>query len=252
MCYNLKLRNNGPIPGNRLWYSAAPKTGSQAVRKLIDVYLSHRLAVAGPGWHVPADQIPRFPHFSMHKDLIFGTIRNPYKVHISNFLYQQEQFDEKIEYFGREREYEEKYEHRKVLSDSDNFRNACLHVRSKLLKDFESYIHAIEAYNTHTLYKSGMRTLKLLPLDKYNTHLSFLFTMDNFYNPRDSRIYLVPVDKPGYVEGFFRDLFDIEVDFEQVNTTGHGDKYREWYTPKLQSIVERIEQPIIYMGKYKF
>ena len=252
MCYNLKLRNNGPLPGNRLWYSACPKTGSQAIRKVIDDNLSHRLATVDTDWHVTADQIVRFERFHLHKDFIFGTIRNPYKVHVSNYLYQRKNFEEKISYFGREREYQEKHDNLKYMFPDDNWRRAVIYTYEKLLCSFEAYVKAVEQYNTHTLYKRGTRTLKLLPIDKFDTHMSFLFTMDNFYNPRDSRVYLVPIDKPGYVEGFFKDLFDIEIDFELVNSTGGGDTYKDWYTDKLRSVIERIEQPIIYMAGYKY
>ena len=244
MCYSLKRKD-----GSRVWYSAPPKTGSQSVRKLIDENLTHILAESGKSWHVPAHLIVSDSRFERHTDQIIGTIRNPFMVHASNFIYQQKKINEKIKYLDNPEEFAKRNPRVNFLPDNTNWVNSLLDTKEKIFSSFDNYIDRLKEWNLPTLYNNNFNRHFL---DKHGTHLTIIYTLSNFVNSLEAKIFLFKIEEPDKLSNFFKSTFGLDKEIPHINKTGYSKSYKDLFTPKLRAKIEELEAPILKLGNYKY
>lgn len=244
MCYSLKQKDD-----SRLWYCAPPKTGSQSIRKLLDENLKDRKAEAGKSWHVPAHQIVFFEEFSRHVDQIFATIRNPFMVHASNYIYQRKKLEEKIEGLSDPDKFMRDNPLTAYKPDQENWTNALHATYKDVFKDFSTYIHSVRDWSTPRLWEGKMQRHFL---DEHGSTTLILHSLSNFVNGLESNIFLLKIEETDKIEWFFRDVFDIQVEIPHINKTGYSGEYKQLFTTKTKRIIEEIEAPLIKLGNYKY
>ena len=245
MCYSLKTED-----GSRLWYSAPPKTGSQSIRKFIDDNLPLIKAEAGKSWHVPAHLIvTQVQEFERHSDRIFATIRNPFMVHASNFVYQKQKIEEKIKYIDDPESFKKKSPLVSFKNENPQWINSLLESREKIFDNFDSYIKRLTEWNLPTLYSNNMQRHFL---DKHGTHLTILYTLSNFVNSLENKIWLFKIEEPEILSEFFNTTFGVKEDIPHINKTGHSETYKDLFTSKSRAIIEELEAPILKIGNYKY
>ena len=244
MCYSLKRKDD-----TRLWYCAPPKTGSQSIRKLIDENLLSKKAEAGKSWHVPAHQIVKLGEFNRHSDQIFATIRNPFMVHASNFIYQQKKLDEKIAGISNPEKFIKENPLVNFKPKQENWVNAMHTSRKEVFKDFGTYIDKVRDWSVPKLWEGNM---KRHFLDKHGSSLNSIITLTNFVNGLESNIFLFKIEEPDILEWFFRDVFDIQVELPHINKTGFSGEYKDLFSSKTKRIIEELEAPLIKLGNYKY
>tara|TARA_R110000822_G_scaffold3972_19_gene17032 strand:- start:1146 stop:1916 length:771 start_codon:yes stop_codon:yes gene_type:complete len=255
--YSIKLKTAGPdVVVGRAWYSPHAKTGSQAIQSIIDNNLESSLMIGDvDNWHAAAHKIATCAAFNTDRDFIFGTIRNPWERHVSNYVYQREKVLVKLRYIndGLASDYIKDYPNQQMPLDRlSRYTKALEHYRDKFFSTFESYINAVEfcSMPLRCTNDTDYKSLKAFTLEGTNMTQS----MSSFYNGGDlAKVYLLDISNHDSILNFFNTNFGIaitQVPYVNVNPTGYH--YREYYNDKTRRQIEVIESNVIEIGKYKY
>jgi hypothetical protein len=239
---------------NRFWFSACPKTGTQSIQAIIHEYFDGKYKFT-PDFHDKVAKIISFDQF-YKKDALFGTIRNPWERLVSNFTYQKNSVETKIEYLSKPDEYIIDYPHKQWHPKNIDWVNNLYLAADQIYNSFDNYIKWCNRFSGMHIYGKGHFKENVIKLiNDFQTPGGFgVNTQTEWYAGRDIHLlYLLKIEEPESIIDFFRDVFDKKIEnIPFVNVTGNGKEYRDYYTPKIIKIVNIIEQPIIYSGNYKY
>lgn len=245
MSYALKT-----ITGERAWLACPVKTGTQAMKKLVDTYCKDINAIDGNFWHVPVEDLYRTSFFEKGKDWIFGTIRNPFLAHVSNYEYQKDKFAEKVKYSNDIETYKKLYPENLIQEGKEEHYSFYL---NECFNNFEQYVNMVCDLAELKLYKPG-KMFKATPFGNYVAGRdTALITQSRFYMANSNLpVRLLKIEQPEIIVDFFKQTFNREVGLEYINVTGKGKEYRDYYTEELKQKIYNVEREIIELGEYKY
>jgi hypothetical protein len=239
---------------NRFWFSACPKTGTQSIQAIIYEYFDGKY-MSTDQFHDKVARIVSFEQF-FNKDALFGTIRNPWERLVSNYNYQKNTVETKIEYLSKPDEYERDYPNKQWNPKNTRWVSNLYLAADQIYNSFSNYIRWCNRFSGMHVYEKGLfqdNVIKLI--NDFETPGGFgVNTQTEWYAGRDIHLlYLLKIEEPESIIDFFRDVFDTKIEnVPFVNVSGTGKEYRDYFTPKLRKIVSIIEQPIILSGNYKY
>jgi hypothetical protein len=238
------------LTGERAWFGAPVKTGTQAIKKAIETYCSDINAIGHKFWHTPVEDIYRLEKFRRGHDWVFGSIRNPWITHASNFFYQRDKFNLKLKYADDVETYKKLYPDNYIQPGKSDHYNYYL---EHCLGSFEMYVDMVHKFATLHLYKPG----KAFRPSKFANYISgrdtTLMTQSRFFAANTALpVRLLKIEEPENIYDFFKQHFDRDITLEYVNVSGYGEKYKDLYTDDLKQKIYEAEQPIIELGEYKY
>lgn len=255
----------------KFWYIAPPKTGSQAVREMIerlpeDQYVAH----PSLSWHMPALEFLGMTRnekiqtsFNENNDAFFATVRNPWARAVSYYYYQKQKIDERIVAYSSPRaakEFTEKYPSH--LFDYED-KSAKKTIEKLLENNYYSFERFVESLDRSKPNKFNLIT-DIKKIDEYwqwDGHeklraFHYYSTQDflTHYKPHVKTLIFTQENLEVLAQ-WFGIAFDVPPDqlqLKQINVQGIGDKYRDHYSSKMASIIEEYEHYIINLVGYNY
>lgn len=255
----------------KFWYIAPPKTGSQAVREMIerlpeDQYVAH----PSLSWHMFAleflgttKQEKLNTAFNENNDAFFTTVRNPWARAVSYYYYQKQKLEERIIAYNGLKEAEEFKT--KYPGHLFNYEDTSTKKTIELLleNNYSSFERFIESLGQSKPNKFNLIT-NIERVDEYwhwegheklrAFHYYSIQDFLNHYKPTVKTLIFTQENLEVLVE-WFGIAFNVpsnQLQLKQINVQGIGDKYRDHYSSKMASIVEEYERYIINMVGYKY
>jgi len=270
MAYRITSR----VYNKKFWYLAVPKTGSQAVRELIeklpeDQYVSHPSLL----WHMTATDIagthginksfPKVKFFNDNSDAFFTTVRNPWARAVSFYFYQKQKLEERLVAYSNETEaklFKEKFPFHVFDYDDKATKDGIERILECSFQTFEDWLNSVveSRPNRSCVINSLDDVDACLTSDKYKRleGFAYLNTYDYFINHKSfSRLLVFTQENMGALLDWFGVAFDVPEDIlklNKINVQGIGDKYRDYYSSKMAKIIEEHESYIINMVGYRY
>ncbi len=255
----------------KFWYIAPPKTGTQAVREMIerlpeDQYVSH----PSLSWHMIAQELIGTTKqekitsaFNETNDAFFATVRNPWARTVSYYYYQKQKFEERIKAYNSLKEAEEfktKYPWHSFNYEDTSTKKTIELLLENNYSSFEKFIESLSYSkpNKFNLMTGIKKVDEYWQWDGHEKYRAFHYysTQDflTYYKPHIKTLIFTQENLEVLVE-WFGIAFDVpseQLQIKQINVQGIGDKYRDHYSSKMASIVEEYEQYIIKLVGYKY
>ena len=259
----------------KFWYIAPPKTGTQAVREMIErlpveQYVSHPSML----WHMTANDIigninirsekNKIPKvFHEGNDAFFATVRNPWARALSFYTYQRLKLEERLIAYSSEaasKAFVEKYPSHLFNYEDKASKNVIETIFDKNYQTFEQFILSIEYSRPNTLnvmtsfdqvdaYWNSPEISRVKNFHYYNIH-DFV----NHIKPHVKTLIFTQENMDVLVE-WFGIAFNVpknKLELKQINVQGVGDKYKDYYSSKMANIIEEHERYIINLVGYKY
>jgi len=250
--YSLKTKT-----GNRAWYVAGIKTGSQTMRSIMDINCKNILAIAGSNWHASATEIYQHESFTNRisllqpeSDFLWTTTRNPWERHYSNYLYQKEKLIQKINFTGTAEEYDKKYPDSQFVLPHGNEMDVIKKMVNEHLDTFESYITTVEQQSNPVYYTGTNKPFNINGIN-FGAFKAF-WTMSKSIECNGTVFMLDINDHNGIIDFIYQNFGLALTMIPRMNSKGHGKDYKQHYNTDLIDRISALEAPIIRAGNYKY
>lgn len=257
------------------WFIAIPKTGSQSIRQVIEENIDPGNLLEGALglWHTSIKEIQDHPSYSRSKDNFFAIVRNPWAQAWSNFNYQKQRMQLKIDAYNGGASGIEAYRKKYPLNIIEDFSDTG--TWKKIFQLMDEYYHSFDDYidklrlkirypviNTKEdldkFIESGNSTKEI---NQFRNHSNldingFLQSDMLVYDRRNTNnLITMPIERPATIIHFFNEFFpecNIKT-LPYINIGTHANKdYVTFYSKRTRDIIYEVEYSLIKRHNYTF